>query len=1137
MKPLSTKRFQLKRAGLFAFGMLIANGTFVPVHAAVKTRFPDSEISKSETNTLAGKHKAIENVLAYNINRSISGAVNADINIKGRITDSKGQTLPGVNIVIKDSQKGTASDADGNFQITVGSSADILVFSFIGYKTQQVIVGGKTSIDITMQEDNNVLDEVVVTALGISREKKSLGYSTQQVKGEILNESPASNFVNNLSGKIAGVNISGAGGVGSSARIVIRGESSLSMQSQPLFIIDGVPVGNDNTNNSGSADYGNSASEINPADIESVNVLKGPAAAALYGSRAARGAIVITTKKGSNRKGVGVSFNSYLFVTKVGRLPKFQNKFGQGNNGQYDGSNFGASWSAYPNGNNDDYDESWGPRMDIGTTRAQFDSPTTNGYRGGDVAISNRGDVLQTPWVSQPNNIKNFFTNGKKYYNNIAFSGGNEHGDYRLSLTSLNEKGVIPNNNLDRYQVNLNSSYKLSKKLTSSININYVRQTSDNRPDNGYGRSTFMYFFTWMGRNVNMNSLKNYWQPGLEGIRQYQYNYGENHNNPFFLQYQDTKGQNKDRVYGNVALEYAFTDHLKLKARVADDFYNDFRPMQWAVSTVDYESGRYEIVQIKNEERNADFLLTYNNTTKNGDFGINVSAGGNRFDNNGHSEDVAAPQLLIPGVYSIGNTGTALTGSSNKFKKRINSLYGTANLNYKDYVYLDVTARNDWSSTLPAGNNSYFYPSVSVNGNLKSIFNLPEVFSQVQLRGSWAKVGNDTGPYALKNTYNYASPWGSNYALVGTGSLLNPKLKPEIITTYEIGTAVSFFQNRLGFDVTYYNALSKNQIISLPSVQSSGATSRQINAGEIRNKGVEVVLNFTPIKTADFKWNITVNWAHNVGKLLSLTSDVDKIVQAAPGEDASIQARVGQKMGSIWGPGYQRVQDGPMKGNVIIFNDSYPRGTSEDIYLGNYHPDWTGGIYNQLTYKGLSLNFMFGGQYGGKFVSRFYNKATGAGQLEESALGRGARTPGQEYDGKYYIPGAALMADGSYQPNNTSTDGTYSAGVYGTNARYFIKKPLDHISEAQLFSSTYFKLRELSIGYALPSKWLANGKFIKTAKISVTGRNLFLVTPKSNKHFDPEVTTATDGSGLIPGFENMSTPSTRELGVSLNLIF
>lgn len=1136
MKPHATKQALLQSAGLVIFG-LIASANAALSHEALPARALDNPRNVFENKAELKSEKKRNIILSYNSIRSARQSTILEIEVKGKVTDSRGQGLPGVNVIIKDSQKGTATDANGNFQISVNSASDILVFSFIGYKTQQINVGTQTSVSLTLEEDNNVLDEVVVTALGISREKKTLGYATQQIKGDMINESPASNFVNNLSGKIAGVQINSSGSVGSSARIVIRGESSLGMQSQPLFIIDGVPVGNDGTNNSGSADYGNSASEINPADIESVNVLKGPAAAALYGSRAARGAVVITTKKGTNRKGVGVSFNTYLFVENVGRLPKFQNKFGQGSNGQYEGSNFGASWSAYPNGNNDDYDESWGPRMDIGTTRAQFDSPTANGFRGGDVAVNNRGDVLQTPWVSQPGNIKDFFTTGKKYFNNLAFAGGNENGDYRLSLTSLNEKGVIPNNNLDRYQVNLNSSYKLSKRLTSSININYVKQQSDNRPDNGYGRNTFMYFFTWMGRNVNINSLKNYWQPGLEGIRQYQYNYGENHNNPFFLQYENTKGQNKDRVYGNLALEYAFSDHLKLKARVADDFYNDFRPMQWAVSTVDYESGRYEYVSIKNEERNADFLLTYNNAVKNGNFGYNISVGGNRFDNTGHNENTAAPQLLIPGVYSISNTGTALTGSSSKFKKRINSLYGTANLNYKDYVYLDLTARNDWSSTLPAGNNSYFYPSVGLNGNLKSIFNLPEAFSQAQLRGSWAKVGNDTGPYALKNTYNYAAPWGNNYALVGTGGLLNPNLKPEIITTYELGTAFSFFNNRIGFDVTYYNALSKNQIISLPTVQSSGASSRQINAGEIRNQGVEVVVNLVPVKTADFKWNVTVNWSRNVGRLLSLTSEVDKIVQAAPGEDASIQARVGQKMGSIWGPGYQRVADGPMKGEIIIFNDAYPRGTTEDIYLGNYHPDWTAGLYNQLTYKGFSLNFMFGGQFGGKFVSQFFNKAAGAGQLEESALGREAREPGKEYDANYYIPGAALMADGSYQPNNTSTDGTFSTGVYGTNARYFIKKPLDHISEAQLFSSTYFKLRELSIGYALPAKWMANGKFIKNARIALTGRNLFLITPKSNKHFDPEVSTSTSGGGLIPGFETMSTPSTREMGVSLNLNF
>jgi TonB-linked SusC/RagA family outer membrane protein len=1042
--------------------------------------------------------------------------------VTGTVMDVNGNKLPGVNIMLKNTNRGTTSDIDGNFNITIDSPQDVLVMSFIGYKTQEVVVGNQKNISVRLEEDSQVLSEVVVTALGITREKKSLGYATQQISGATVNDSPASNFVNNLSGKVAGVNISSAGGVGSSSRITIRGESSLSMMSnQPLFIIDGVPVGNDGTSNTGGADYGNSSSEINPADIESINVLKGPAAAALYGSRAARGAIVITTKKGSNRKGMGVSFNSYLFVEEVGRLPKFQNDFGQGN---------------YPNGDNDDYDESWGPRLNTGSLEAQFDSPTTNGFRAADVSIPNRGDIIKTPWISQPNNIKDFFTSGRKYYNNLAFTGGNENGDYRLSLTSLNEKGVIPNNDLNRYQVSLNSSYKLSKKLTSSININYVRQGSENRPDNGYGRNTFMYFFTWMGRNVNINSLKNYWQPGLEGIRQFQYNYGENHNNPFFLQYENTKGQNKDRVYGNIALEYAFNDHFKLKIRSAADLYNDFRPMRAAVSTVDMESGRYSITSMKNEERNTDFLLTYNNTIRGGDFGYNVSLGGNRFDSNSHSESTTAPQLLIPGIYTIQNTASPLIGGSYSYQKRINSLYAVANLNYKDYVYLDLNARNDWSSTLPKNSNSYFYPSLGINTNLKSIFTLPEGISQAQLRGTWAQVGNDTGPYSIYNTYGNTSPWGSSYALVGPDRLLNPNLKPEITNTYEIGVALGFLQNRLGIDVTYYDIRAKNQIISLPLAQSSGALSKQINAGQIKNTGVEIVLNGTPIKTENFKWNFTLNWSHNTGKIVTLTDDVKKIVQAAPGENASIQAREGEKMGAIWGPGYQRVAEGPMKGEIIIFKDAYPRPTSEDIHLGNYNPDWIGGFYNQLSYRNFSLSFLFGGQYGGSFISRFYNKAAGAGQLEESALGRVARVPGTEYENPYYIPGAAEMGDGTYQPNNVSTDGTYSEGVYGTSARYFIKKPLDHISEAQLFSATYFKLRELSFGYSLPRKWVGE-KFIKNAKISVTGRNLWLFTPKSNKHFDPEVATATAGNGLIPGFENMSTPATKELGVSLNLNF
>ena len=1059
--------------------------------------------------------------------------------ITGRVSNKDGESLAGVTVRIQGSQVNAITDANGRYSISAPDNNAVLQFSFIGYQTLEVKAGSRTSIDVQLSAGSKNLSEVVVTALGIERQKASLGYATQKVSGAELNEAPATNFISNISGKVAGVNIVASGGVGGTSRITIRGESSLSMQSnQPLFVIDGVPVANDGVNNtSGNADYGSSAGEINTADIESMNVLKGPAAAALYGSRAANGAVVITTKKGASRKGIGVSYNTYYFMEEVGRLPKFQNEFGQGSNGLFEGSNFGASWSAYPDGVQDGYDEGWGPRLNTGVLKKQFNSPTTNGFRGADVAVANRGDVIATPWVAHPENIRDFFNTGAKYFNNLAFSGGNEKGNYRLSLTSQNEKGVIPNNDLDRYQVSLNSSYNLSSKLTSSINFNYAKQKSTNRTDNGYGRNTFMYFFTWMPRNVDINAMRNYWQPGFEGIRQFQYNYGENHNNPFFLQYEDTKGQDKNHLYGNIALEYAFTDKLKLKVRTAEDHYDDFRPMRWAVSTVDYENGRYEEVNIKYEERNTDFLLTYNDAFAGGDVNYNVSIGGNQFDQSGNNSSTAAPALLVPGVYNLGNTASPLTAYSNSFRKRINSLYAMASFDYKKLVYLDLTARNDWSSTLPENNNSYFYPSVGINTDLKQLFKAGDALSQAQLRFSWAQVGNDAGPYQINNTYGYGAPWGNNYSLVGNSTLMNSDLKPEITSTYEVGTALGFFKNRLGLDLTYYDIRSRNQIVSLPLVQSSGATNKLINAGEIKNTGVEVMLTAVPVDLPrSLSWSFNINFSRNVGRVVALTDEVDKIVQAAPGEDASIQARVGEKMGAIYGPGYQRVPDGPMKGQIIIFSDGAPAPTTEDIYLGNLNPDWIGSIYNKLSYRNFNLSFLIGGQYGGRFISRFYNKAVGAGEMEESALGRSARTPGKEYDAPYYIPGAAKMTDGSYQPNSTSTDGTFSTGVYGTDVRYFIKKPLDHISEAQLFDATYFKLRELTIGYNFPSAWLGRN-FIKSARFSLTGRNLLLWTPKSNKHFDPEVATATSGNGLVPGFENMSTPGTREMGASLNINF
>lgn len=1061
--------------------------------------------------------------------------------VQGTVVDvATGTPLIGVTIRVKGSTMGTTTDADGHFILEVPDNS-VLEVSFIGYQTQEISVDSQNSLSIKLKAGTSSLNQIVVTALGIKRQKRSLGYSTQEIEGSQLNEAPPTNFVNNLAGKISGVHIISGGAVGSSAKITIRGASSLSLQNnQPLFVIDGVPADNDGVSNPGGgivADYGSSTSEINPADIASVNVLKGPAAAALYGSRAANGAILITTKSGNNRKGIGISYNSSFFIETVGRLPRFQNSFGQGLAGQFEGSNFGASWSIYPDGIEDGIDESWGPRLNTGAKEKQFDSPTSGGMRGGDVANNNRGEVTPTPWVSHPENIKNFFHQGQKYFNNVSFTGGNEKGNYRVSLSSLNQNGVIPNNNLDRYTIDLKSSYHLSDKVTSSISFNYTKQKSTNRPLNGYDRKTFMYIFTWLGRQVNMNSMKDYWQRGFEGLRQFQYNYGENHDNPFFLMYENTNGQDKDHLHGNISFQYDITDHLRLELRMGDDYYNDFRPLKTAVSTIGQEKGAYEVDKLYYQEQNTDFLLTYNNTASDGNIGYDVSFGGNRFDQSGRNYSTTASQLIVPGVYNLGNTLSPISASEYQYKKRINSLYALGTVNYKELIYLSLTARNDWSSTLPPDNDSYFYPSVGLSSNLKRILHLPGFISKTQLRVSWAQVGNDAGPYQIINAYGYGTPWGSYYSLVGGSGLNNPELKPEITSTYEIGITLGFIHDRLNMDFTYYDIRSKNQIISLPLVESSGQNSKLINAGEIKNTGLEATLTAIPVNNPNaFSWNFTINWSHNVGEVVSLAEGADKIVQAAPGEDASLQARAGERMGALWGPGYQKVESGAMKGQKIIFPDGLPRATTSDIYLGNVNPDWIGSIYNQLSYKGISLSFLFGGQYGGVFVSRFYNKAMGAGQLLGSEEGRVARQPGHEYDDPYYIPGAAQMADGKYQPNSTSTDGTYSQGVYGTSMRNFIKKDLDHISEAQLFSTTYFKLREISIGYTLPDKLLGN-IFIKSAKISFSARDLLLLTPNSNKDFDPEVAVATSGNGLIPGFENMSIPSTKGMGVSINLNF
>jgi TonB-linked SusC/RagA family outer membrane protein len=1054
--------------------------------------------------------------------------------VEGQVSDVSDRAgIPGANVILKGTNIGTVTDLNGSYRIQLPDGNGVLVFSFVGFTSQEIEVANRTSISVVLEQEATQMNEVVVTALGIEREKQSLGYATQQIDGANLSEVRESNFTNLLAGKVAGLDIKSNAGVGSSTRIILRGESSLNFNgNQPLFVIDGIPISN-SINNTSGADFGNSASEVNPADIESVNVLKGPAAAALYGARASNGVIIITTKSGKSGRGIGISVNSGLTFEEVLRLPRMQNDFGGGNSGLFEGSNFGyqGNLAAMPNGVQDGFDESWGPRLNYGPKRAQFDSPTTGGYRGGDVHVADRGDIIPTPWISQPDNIRDFFELGNTLFNNIAFTGGNEKANFRLSLTNQDQKGVVPNNDLQRNTVALNTSFRISEKLKADVRMNYIKSESSNRPDQGYGRNTPMYFMLWMTRQVNMNSLRDYWQPGLEGIQQFQYNYGENHNNPFFYQYENTSSQVKDRLIGNAAFTYDFTDRLSLMVRTGTDVSIDHRTFKNAWSSVDNPNGFYRVNDLYSEERNSDFLLRYS-LKETGLFGAVFSVGANRRDDHGRTVDVVVPQLTIPGVYNLSNSAAAVSTGEYNFQKRVNSVYGLAQFDYNNKLFLDITARNDWSSTLPAGNNSYFYPAVSASALINEFFQAPEAIDQIKLRLGWAQVGNDTGPYALYSTYGAQAPWGTTPTLTESGTLRNPQLKPEAISTYEAGLNVQLFQKRLDIDVTYYYIQSKDQILPLSLTETSGYSSRIINAGEITNRGIEVMLNATPVSLSNgFNWDISLNFARNRNEVVSLAPGIPAYVQSAPGEEATLEARVGERMGALYGPGFERVPDGPMKGEIIIGANGLPIKTTTPIYLGNFNPDWTAGVSNTFSFKGFYVRGLLDIRQGGVFISRFYNKAMGAGILEESGYERAAREPGTEYDGLYYHAGAAENADGTYSQNLISTDGTASEGILGTSARAYYKQYHDHNSESQLFDASFVKLREIAIGYTVPQKLLGNLPF-RDIRLSLVGRNLKLWT--DNPHFDPEGTMATGGGGLVPGFENMSLPSTKSYGFNLS---
>ena len=1045
----------------------------------------------------------------------------AQRNISGTVTAAEdGAPVPGVNILVKGTQDGTISDANGSFTVVTEQEDAILVFSFVGYLTQEVSTAGRTDLAVSLVTDAQQLSEVVVTALGIERSKKALGYATQEVRGDDITQARETNLVSSLAGKVAGVQIVNSGTtIGGSTRASIRGESSLNInKNQPLFVVDGIPINNQVLGASGysnlEVDYGNGAGEINPDDVESMNVLKGPAAAALYGSRAANGAIIITTKSGKGKRGMGISVNSNATFERPLRLPEWQDVYGQGNNGQFSFVDGAGS------GNSDGVDESWGPKMD-GQPIPQFDSPRdVPGFRGGDLNAPAGSTITPTPWVPQPDNINDFFQTGLTLSNNVAVTSAGDFGNIRFSWTNLDQKGILPNTDLKRNTLAMNTSLDLTERLNVTASVNYMNNVSGNRPAISYGTESLMYLWIWYGRQINTLNLRDYWMPGLEGVQQYNYNYNY-HDNPYFTMYENTNGQSKDRVLGNVQASYKFTDQLSLMVRTGLDYSDELRDRRRAFSTQRFPNGMYREDDVYFLERNTDFLLSYNKQSFN-NFSYNISVGGNLMKQVQNYQATVAPELLIPGLYNFSNTAVQLQIQETNSEKRINSLYGYAQLGYKNMLFLDLTGRNDWSSTLPASNNSYFYPSATLSAVVSDMVALPGVIDFAKVRVAYAEVGNDTDPYNLSNVFNPATPFGSNQAKAESSVLANADLKPERTIAYEVGADVRFFGNRLGLDFTYYLKTTKDQILPISLDVSTGYSAKIINAGEIENKGFEVMLHARPLQLeSGLNWDINFNFSRNRSRVLELAEGINAYTLIER-NGAYVQARVGEQMGDIYGIGFLRVDDPSSQyhGQIIHSAEGTPLRDTELVNQGNYNPDWMLGIQNSFTYRGINLNFLFDIRQGGILVSRTKTIGSTSGQLLETLYGRPNGYDMSDPANGILSEGVIANGDGTYRPNDVKITSR------NWHNRYYER---DNV-EAAKYDASYVKLREVRLGYTLPASLFTRLPF-RNVNISVVGRNLLLWT--ENPHVDPDVLSMSGGT-LIPGVEDMAYPSTRSIGFNLN---
>lgn len=1031
--------------------------------------------------------------------------------VTGQVRNSEDKApVVRATVQVKGTKVFTSTDEKGHFSIKA-SDQQVLVVTAVGYRPLEKRVGNQSVLNFDMISTNTEMESVVVTALGIKREEKALGYSVAKVKGEELTEALSSNWTDALSGKVAGLNLvrSNSGPAGSN-KIILRGESNLTggSENEALIVVDGVvinqgsgrrsAVGGETAYGTGSdnmpADYGSGLNDINPEDIESVSVLKGPGAAALYGQRGANGAIIITTKSGSaKRKGWGITLNSNASIEKVNRWPDFQYEYGQGNDGKpyysfgasVDGPSTSATSSAY------------GPRFE-GQSFFQFDP------------ITQAQGTERTPWVPYPNKIKNYFNTGNTVTNSISVDGGTDKTTARFSVTNVSNKWIIPNTGYKRNTIALSVNSKVNEKLQISSKINYTNKWSDNLPGAGYGNQSIMYWFIFWQPNADLDWLRNYWRNGLEG-RKIMYPYSSFPENPYAVAYEFINRSNRHNITGNVQASYNFTKELSLQVRTSLDLSYEQRAQERPFDAGSkYQLGSFRTQNIFSQEATTDFLMRYAKKLK--DFDFSVTAGGSALRNTYNKDEVRADSLIYPQIYSMSNAAGPLVTLPYNTKYAINSFYGLVSGAFKNFLFLDLTARQDWNSVLATPtrteNAGFFYPSANLSFIASEVLKLPSSIDFAKLRFSASGVGSGgTTPY--RTAYNYTSA-GSLYSggLQNPSILANPDLKSLRTVSYETGLDIKMFHNRLNMDLALYTGNTKDQILERILDRSSGYTKVLINAGKVNNKGVEVSLNGTPISSKKgLKWNTGIVFSANSNTIKEL-ADSSVVLQTGPVGGGQIVAKVGGSMGDLYGRGYERAPDGQV---VYDANTGFAKITQDVIFLGNTIPKWKLGFNNEFQYKGFRLNLLFDGQYGAVAHSLMHYKLAEQGKTKNTLPGR--------YNG-IIGNGVVMGTDGKYKQNDviaTDIDEYYRSHFGIDNA------------EGSTFSTDFIKFREARLDYTLPTS-ITKKIGIQRATLGVYGRDLYIWSKWPI--FDPEFGTVS-GTDIVRGFEVGQFPSTRTMGVNL----